>query len=93
MSCKEPNEDNGSPSTATVSGPVTTKGTDDASDNEMTGCHANSSNNEDGLSSEAVDVEYGGDGENEFQDSDNSGSQQGSGAATETKAIENLWSA
>lgn len=61
---------------------------DDTRDDEVAGSHADGAGDEDGFAAEFVDVQHGGDGEEEFEDADDPGGEEGDGAAGEAEVLE-----
>lgn len=67
--------------------PVVREGADNASDDEVAGSHTNSAGKQDLLSTEAINPEHGRDGEDKFQDANNTSSQQRGGVAAQFESL------
>ena len=73
---EEPDHDASSPTGALVAWPVVLEAGDDTGDDEMAGGHADGTADEDGLTTQLVDVHDGGDGGEEHDDSDDTCGEQ-----------------
>ena len=71
---EEPDEDDGGPACGAVCGPVVLALCNDSRNNELTESHDDSANNECWFAAPLVDVEHGGDGREEHDNTNNTGS-------------------
>lgn len=92
MTGEDPDKDDGDPASCPMRRPVVAICSDDACDDEMTGSHSNGTGDQNGLSSKAIDVQDGGDGEEELQDTDHACCEKRCRVSVEAESLENLWS-
>lgn len=83
---KEPDEHHGGPARATVGGPVVHEGTLHTGDDGVADHHADGTCNEESLAAEFVEVEHGGDGEEDLEDTRDTRREEIGGGAGEAEA-------
>lgn len=76
MDHKDPNEDNSNPSRDAVLIKMALVGADNARHDKVANGHARGTSDEDLLSTDLIDPEHGGNGEDEFEDADDAGSEE-----------------
>lgn len=85
---EDPHEHNSGPTGGAVFLKSTLVGSDDTRDNEVAGSHACSTGDQNLLTTNLIDEEYGRDGEQEFDDTDDSGREEGSCVSGEFHVLE-----
>lgn len=83
-----PNKNDGNPSSSLVGSPVLVEGPIQSRDNDMRDTHAESTGNQDGLASELVNIQDGGDGGKEHENTADTASKQRGGVSREAQILE-----
>lgn len=87
---EEPDEDDGGPAGVAVRGPVGHEGALDAGDDGVADHHAQGTGDQKGLAAEFIQEQHRGEGEDDLDDTGDTGRQQVGGGVGETETFEDL---